>query len=85
VERIKRKKKEIYIYFSVDIAHQEKSIFKDIEIDNLDFAKFKKRITENTNFRFNIIKKNLIYINISEMEISVIDEIIWKIGIQKIY
>jgi hypothetical protein len=76
VKRIKREKKEIYIYFSVDIAYQERSIFKNIEIDNLNFAKFKKRITENTNFRFNIIKENLIYINIFGMEISVTDEII---------
>jgi hypothetical protein len=76
VKRIKGEKKEIYIYFPADIAHQEKSIFKNIEINNLNFAKFKKRITENINFRFNIIKKNLIYINISEMKISVTDEII---------
>jgi hypothetical protein len=76
VERIKKEKKKIYIYFSINIAHQERFIFKNIEIDNLDFAKFKKRITKNTNFRFDIIKKNLIYINISKMEISVTDEII---------
>jgi hypothetical protein len=76
VERIKGEKKEIYIYFSINIAHQKRSIFKNIEIDNLDFAKFKKRITENINFRFNIIKKNLIYINIFKIKISVIDEII---------
>jgi hypothetical protein len=85
VERIKGEKKEIYIYSSADIAHQEKFIFKNIEINDLNFAKFKKRITENTNFRFNIIKENLIYINISEMNISVTDEIIWKIRIQEIY
>jgi hypothetical protein len=76
VKRIKEEKKEIYIYSLTDIAHQEKSIFKNIEIDNLDFVKFKKRITENTDFRFNIIKKNLIYINISKIKISVTDEII---------
>jgi hypothetical protein len=76
VKRIKKKKKEIYICFPADIAHQEKFIFKNIEIDNLNFAKFKKRIIEDINFRFNIIKKNLIYINIFEIEISVTDEII---------
>jgi hypothetical protein len=77
VERTKREKKNIYIYiFLINIAHQEKSIFKNIEIDNLDFAKFKKRITENINFKFDIIKENLMYINISGMEIFVIDEII---------
>jgi hypothetical protein len=76
VKRIKREKKEIYICFPTDIAHQKKSIFKNIEIDDLDFAKFKKRITKNINFRFDIIKKNLIYINIFKIEISVTDEII---------
>jgi hypothetical protein len=76
VERIKREKKKIYICFSADIAYQEKSIFKNIEINDLDFAKFKKRITKNTNFRFDIIKENLIYINIFGIEISVTDEII---------
>jgi hypothetical protein len=76
VERIKGEKKEIYIYFLTDIAHQERSIFKNSKINNLNFAKFKKRITENTNFKFNIIKENLIYINIYEIEISVTDEII---------
>jgi hypothetical protein len=76
VERIKEEKKEIYIYSLINIAHQEKFIFKNIKIDNLDFAKFKKRITKNISFRFNIIKENLIYINIFEIEISVTDEII---------
>jgi hypothetical protein len=76
VERIKRKKKKIYICFPINIAYQEKSIFKNIKINNLDFAKFKKRITENINFKFNIIKENLININISEIKIFVIDEII---------
>jgi hypothetical protein len=76
VERIEEKKKKIYICSSANIAHQEKSKFKNIKINNLNFAKFKKRITKDINFGFNIIKKNLIYINISKIKISVTDEII---------
>ena len=76
---IERRTEERYDKYTCPVfklTHLLKNQFDKITVDNLDFAKFKKKLVESSDFHFNELQENLIYINISEMNIPVTDELI---------
>ncbi len=85
IKRRTEEKYNKYIYLIFELMCLSKNWFNKITINDLDFTKFKKKLIKNSDFYFNKLQKNLIYINISEMNILITDELIWKIKIKEIY
>ena len=76
IERRIEERCDKYINSIFKLTHLSKNQFGKITVDNLDFAKFRKKLMKSLDFHFNKLQKNLIYINISEMNIPVTDELI---------
>ena len=76
IERRTEERYDKYINLIFELIYFLKNQFNKIIINNLDFIKFQKKLMKSSDFHFNELQKNLIYINISEMNILMIDELI---------
>ena len=76
IEKKTKEKCDKYICSIFELMCFSKNQFDEITVDDFDFAKFKKKLMKNSDFYFNEFQKNLIYINISEMNILIINELI---------
>ena len=76
IKKRTEKKCDKYICLIFKLMCFSKNQFDKIIVNNFDFAKFKKKLMKNFDFHFNELQKNLIYINISEMNILITDELI---------
>ena len=85
IERRTEKRCDKYICSVFELTRLSKNQFDKITVDDLNFAKFKKKLVESSDFNFNELQENLIYINTCEMDISVTDELIWKIEVEEMY
>ncbi len=85
IERRTKERCDKYICPVFELTRLSKNRFDEITVDDLDFAKFKKKLVESPDFHFNELQENLIYINTSGMDIPVTDEVVWKIGVEEMY
>jgi hypothetical protein len=85
IERRTEERCDKYICPIFELTRLSKNRFDEITVDDLDFAKFKKKLVESSDFHFNELQENLIYINTSGMDIPVTDELVWKIGVEEMY
>jgi len=76
IERRTEERCDKYIYSIFELMCLSKNQFDEITVDDLDFIKFKKKLMKSSDFHFNELQKNLIYINIFRMNILITDELI---------